>query len=174
MSRIPTRYESWFLGSHPDHDAANTVLGFLASQRWTPPNGGHGLIVIGAVGTGKTGLAIGALHWFATNRPRTTWEYASVPDLLESLRPPADVSAMDVYRRAHVLVLDDFGTERLTDWGRERLYVLVNHRWEWCLPTIVTTNLTLDALAEHVGERIVSRLQDGAEVIALAGEDRRV
>jgi len=173
MSRIPTRFADWTLAEHPNLQASLAVGDWILGKSWAPPNGGRGLIIVGSVGTGKSGLAIGALAWFSEHHPRTSWEYVSVPDLLESLRPPADVAVMDVYRATHVLVLDDLGAERLTDWGRERLYVLINHRWEWRLPTIVTTNFNLDGLKDHVGERIVSRLQDGAHVVALAGEDLR-
>ena len=75
MSRIPTRYESWTLDGHPDYAAADVVVAFLKSDRWTPPNGGHGLVIGGSVGTGKTGLAIGALNWFMHNRTQSCVEY---------------------------------------------------------------------------------------------------
>ncbi|MDQ3413052.1 MAG: ATP-binding protein, partial [Chloroflexota bacterium] len=59
-------------------------------------------------------------------------------------------------RSAFLLILDDLGTENTTPWAREKLYQLINHRYNERLPTIITSN------QEHklIDERILSRLLD--------------
>lgn len=167
---IPKRYADSTLDTFPKPDEAAAVRSWLDAGAWKD---GANLILSGPVGTGKTGLAMAVLNWFLDTKPRAVTEFADVPEMLELLRPPADFDRMQPYLTAHVLVLDDLGTERATDWVRERLYVLVNRRYLDCLPTIITTNHTIKTLSDHVGERVVSRLQHEATVVAIRGKDLR-
>ena len=64
------------------------------------------------------------------------------------------------------LVLDDLGTSKTTDWVLEQLYLLINTRYEFMLPTIFTSNYSLDELSIHLGdERIPSRIQAMCKII---------
>lgn len=98
-----------------------------------------------------------------------------VVDLLDLLRPSADPSpaSLRALRDPHLLLLDDLGAERPTDWTAERIYALIHHRWEHDRPTVVTTNLDPAALRDAVGERVYSRLVHDVLAIRLTGADRR-
>jgi DNA replication protein DnaC len=67
-----------------------------------------------------------------------------------------------------LLVLDDLGAERATDWAVERLFGLLNRRHDWHRPTVLTSNLGPKQLAEHLGERIAWRI---VEMCRLGDED---
>lgn len=119
------------------------------------------LYLRGKVGVGKTHLAVAAA--LEMQRRIGSVYFAVVPDLLDHLRATFDPSEGIAYderfnqiRGAHLLVLDDLGTENTTPWAREKLYQIINHRYVELLPTIVTSNQD----HRHIDERILSRLLD--------------
>jgi DNA replication protein DnaC len=68
-------------------------------------------------------------------------------------------SVLDYYKECHLLVLDDFGTVKPTDWVLQTLYSLINYRYEYMKKTIFTSNFSLDELAYVLGDdRITSRI----------------
>ena len=122
----------------------------------------------GRCGTGKTHLAAAiANHYVARQGGRAL--FTIVPDLLDHLRAtfnPVDTAGTvspgrydrrfgDV-REVPLLVLDDLGTENATPWAREKLYQLLNGRYNERLSTVVTSNHDFS----RIDERIVSRLSD--------------
>lgn len=143
-------------------------------------NPGRSLVLLGSVGCGKTHAACAALRLaIEAGRDVAFWP---VTELLDALRPDGAGADMERltgagHRTISQLVVDDLGTERLTDWGHERLYTLVNKRWLNGLSIIATSNLSVNGgkgpLVDAVGERLYSRLVDGAVVVQAAGEDRR-
>jgi DNA replication protein DnaC len=60
-----------------------------------------------------------------------------------------------------LLVLDDFGEQSTTPWVREKLYQLINYRYNGRLPTVITTRLDFDQILGEVDPAISSRLVDG-------------
>ena len=94
-------------------------------------------------------------------------------DLLDDLRP-GDFSRQRVRdcQKASLLVIDDIGAEKASEWTAERLYTIIDHRYANCLPLIVTSNLPPSKLAEQTGERSASRLAEMCEVVAMTGTDR--
>lgn len=141
---------------------------------WAQRPRGRNLVISGTVGVGKTYMAIGAvraLHFRG-------WEvvFAPIIELLDALRPSGGDpdGALEEACHAEVLVLDDVGSERPTDWTAERFYAVVNRRYMEQRPTVVTTNLGRKELQEAVGERVMSRLVgSGAVTVRLVGPDRR-
>jgi DNA replication protein DnaC len=116
----------------------------------------------GRCGVGKTHLAV-AIAREVMEQEKLSVYFAVVPDLLDQLRASFDPSAGVAYedrfrqiRDAHLLVLDDLGTEATSPWAREKLYQLLNQRYIEQRPTVVTSNQSF----EHLDERIVSRLCD--------------
>jgi DNA replication protein DnaC len=86
-----------------------------------------------------------------------------VPDLLDHLRatysPTSDVSydqRFEMVRTAPLLILDDLGTENATPWASEKLYQILNYRYNAQLPTVITTNHRL----EEIDVRLRSRMHD--------------
>lgn len=153
--------------------------------------GRSGLFITGAVGCGKTHLAAamlaawleGALiegertgqHYY----PSACGKWTTVPEFLMRLRGTFRRDAAETeervvreYLKLPFLVLDDLGAEKATDWTGQSLYVLVSGRINACLPTVVTSNLTLGELHDS-DPRLASRL-GGMAYLELPGKDRRL
>jgi DNA replication protein DnaC len=139
---------------------------------------GRGLYFCGGVGTGKTHLAVAVMNELI-RRKRVPSLFVTVPELLDNLRetynkPGRNLDEwMDAVQNADFLVLDDLGSERATEWVRERIFVMVNHRYREALPTVFTSNIGPKDLAQQLGERTASRIIAMCDWIALEGEDYR-
>ena len=90
--------------------------------------------------------------------------FSAVPDLLDHLRstfaPQSEVVYDELFslmRGAELLVLDDLGTQNPTPWASEKLFQLLNYRYQQRLPTVITAN---DQGLENLDERLRSRLGD--------------
>lgn len=167
--QVPARFAGYSLESAPDQKAAAAVTNWLNTERWKQ---GANLFITGPVGTGKTGLAVGALRRLHFDGCRVMFH--GVPALLDALRPHD--GADDLLSRVqggYVLGLDDLGVEKPSEWVQERLYLIVNGRYEAKRPTIFTTNCNLGALATRLGERTVSRMAEEITVITVDGNDQR-
>jgi DNA replication protein DnaC len=119
------------------------------------------LILCGPSGCGKTHLAAAITnHCLELG---TAALFVIVPDLLDSLRaayhPDSEESydqTFDHVRNAPVLILDDFGAHSSTAWAQEKLFQIINHRFNARLPTVITTNQSLQKL----DDRLYTRLSD--------------
>lgn len=117
------------------------------------------LVFLGPSGCGKTHLAAAIAN--ARLSAGQMAFFAVVPDLLDHLRatfgPDSAVTYDDLFEQVRgtpLLVLDDLGAQSSTPWAGEKLFQLVNHRYNAQLPTVVTTNLSLDALEERLRGRL--------------------
>jgi DNA replication protein DnaC len=121
------------------------------------------LLIHGPSGAGKTHVAA-AIANRCIERGQAAL-FVVVPDLLDHLRaaykPDSEMAydtLLEQVRMAPVLILDDLGTQSATAWAQEKLFQILNHRYNAQLPTIVTTNLSL----ERIDERQRMRLTDPA------------
>ncbi|ADP78339.1 ATP-binding protein [Pseudofrankia inefficax] len=129
------------------------------------------LVITGPVGTGKTHAAFAAANWAAGQGTiPAAW---TVPDLMVDLAPEGDPSAAHVTRTAPLLLLDDLGVEKTSEWRVEQITALIDNRLGNGLRQIVTANADYDALARRYGERAMSRLTARAGLVRLTGADRR-
>lgn len=134
------------------------------------------LAILGPTGTGKTWIAMALTRLLLTEDvvPVTV---VTAADLMAALRPSsvAEHADLDVmgFAVAPVLVLDDLGSEKMSEWTEEQLYRLADERSRNARPTIVTSNSDGPQLRERYGARIIGRLFGGAALIKLDGADRR-
>lgn len=134
------------------------------------------LLLFGETGTGKSHQAYAALRAAVFARPMVSWAATTFPDFAAALRPRQGVDSeaeMDRYRSAGLLLLDDLGTAKGSEWVEEITYRLINGRYEDMSPTIFTTNLTIPELRAALGDRIAGRLAETCTQVLLEGTDWR-
>ena len=73
-----------------------------------------------------------------------------------------------------ILILDDVGSEKLSEWVRETFYQIINNRNENKKPFMITSNFSIQQLAERIGDRNVSRIVEMCDIFELKGDDRRM
>lgn len=120
------------------------------------------LVLLGRTGCGKTHLAAAIGHHLESKG--MTVEFCVVPDLLELLRSSfrEDAAAgqfdqiFEAARSAPCLILDDLGVHSATPWAQEKLFQILNYRYNAKLPTVITVGCPLDDLPESW----VSRMYD--------------
>lgn len=198
-SGVPERYLPHSFANFTVND--KTAKAFEVASGWAALQNpkDRGFALIGAPGVGKTHLAVAALRQMARlwglqrlsetsteiyRDPKTMVEqnmrFINVPIFMDKLRESIKLSesrAQDLWEfaleRASVVVLDDFGKEKATDWVTERLYVLIESRYQHMKSTIVTSNLTLDQLDDLGYGASVSRLQETGRVVRIDAKDQR-
>jgi DNA replication protein DnaC len=118
------------------------------------------LILVGVNGCGKTHLAAAIANHL--RREGKSVLFIVVTDLLDYLRstfnPETRVSYDELFERikkAPVLILDDFGEQSATPWAQEKLYQLINYRYNARLATVITTCLSLDEIERRISSRMV-------------------
>jgi len=133
--------------------------------------GSQGLYIYGDTGAGKTVLSANLLldvkkHLWL-NFQQKTCSFKSVPALLDQLKQSysdnseiTEWEVMEELRTTWLLVLDDLGVSgKPSDWLIEKLYLLINFRYENLLPTVITSNLDLNELTDLLDDdRITSRI----------------
>jgi DNA replication protein DnaC len=145
-----------------------------------------GLMFLGPSGLGKTHLAVAVVRRVIA-RTGARALFKPIGNLLRQIRdtynPVFRSSERQVIHpviEAELLVLDDLGRERPTDWVEETLTLIIDTRYNERRPTIITTNYALlddssdpNALISRVGFRTLSRLHEMCEFIQLTGVDYR-
>lgn len=82
-------------------------------------------------------------------------------------------SIVTMLQNVELLVIDDLGSEKTTDWRMERLFSIIDHRYNHMLPTWVSCNFDIHEPETDNLKRIVSRLKSGKTIFFATREDRR-
>lgn len=168
LAKIPDRYRE----AQADHpDVLEWLGGFLEGS---PSN----LMIGGPVGTGKTRQAWGIWREIVERGRACSFQFGRVSALLDRLRPGPDGSTrepglLEACQTVPLLILDDLGAQKTTDWAAERLYEIIDERYVNLRPTVVTSNRSSTEIAETVGERLVSRISEDCRTVLIVGPDRR-
>ena len=195
-ARIPKRYEHCSLESYdtqfPTAHRTLSSAHFRANrfvESYPIETGDTGLLLIGSIGVGKTHLAVGILQALITERG-VSGLFCDYRDLLKQVQnsydPRNSSTELGVLRPvfdAEVLVLDELGASKPTDWVWDTVAHILNTRYNDRRTTIITTNYAnLPALAtgtreetlgDRIGDRMRSRLQEMCVVVEMQGDDFR-
>lgn len=203
QARIPQRYAHCTLDEYvTNFSGANRSLGSALVQArnfvkaYPFETNGNGLLLTGSIGVGKTHLAVGILQALVMDRGAKGL-FFDYRDLLKQVQNSynrnVDVTELEILApvfEAEVLVLDELGASKPTDWVWDTVAHILNTRYNDRRTTIITTNysniapLAMDAsgarsgmreetLGDRIGERMRSRLQEMCVVVEMSGEDFR-
>jgi DNA replication protein DnaC len=146
-----------------------------------------GILFSGHSGTGKTHLAVSILKTLLKKGNKCL--FVDFHDLLAEIRSSYDeisqFSELQILRpvlSCDVLILDDLGSQRMTEWMQDTVFHIVNIRYQQKRSLITTTNLALEpekgsskeSLRERIGAKVVSRLYEMCAFIELDGTDHRM
>jgi DNA replication protein DnaC len=142
----------------PSEQQGNLEEAFHLAQEFAEEASGW-LVLQGTNGCGKTHLAVSIANYrLEKDKPVS---FVIVPDFLDHLRstfsPESKATYDEVFektKKAPFLILDDFGEHSSTPWAREKLYQLINYRYNARLPTVITTCFSLEEIETRVSSRI--------------------
>ncbi|MCX7016962.1 MAG: ATP-binding protein [Candidatus Sumerlaeota bacterium] len=128
-------------------------------------------ILYGATGSGKTHILAAILRELLGRGHEAI--FYNVPNLFKDIRATFDGAEdldedelLNEIVDVEILALDDLGAEKTSDWVLDRLYLVINQRYESGRATLITTNHNFpDDLEKIVGSRIVSRLAEMCQII---------
>lgn len=200
-ARIPRRYqhclfESYETGSlfDPSLVAARlTARQFVDGYPVTTE--GHGLLLTGSIGVGKTHLAVGILHSLIVEKG-VRGLFCDYRELLKQIQhsynPQVATTELEILRpvfEAEVLVLDELGASKPTEWVWDTVAHILNTRYNDKRTTIITTNyadappggvapaaqraMRDETLGDRIGERMRSRLAEMCVTVQMNGMDFR-
>lgn len=203
QARIPKRYAHCTLDDYvPNYGGNNASLSNALVQarsfvrEYLPGSEGPGLLLTGSIGVGKTHLAVGILQSLIAARGAKGL-FFDYRDLLKqvqnSYNRSVEATELEVLQPvfdAEVLVLDELGASKPTDWVWDTVAHILNTRYNDRRTTIITTNyanlppgggelsgaraaVREETLGDRIGERMRSRLQEMCVVVEMAGEDFR-
>jgi len=202
-AQIPRRYEhctldsfeTKFSGAHGSLESSLMVArGFI--QAYPLETEGKGLLITGPIGAGKTHIATGILQALIMERGAAGLFY-DYRDLLKQVQnsynrqvAETELEVLKPVFEAEVLVLDELGASKPTDWVWDTVAHILNTRYNDRRTTIITTNyantpplgagvpemqrtVREETLGDRIGERMRSRLQEMCVVVEMQGEDFR-
>jgi DNA replication protein DnaC len=202
-ARIPKRYEHCELSNFEfDGPHRNLAAARMAACKFVEeyPLDNTGLLLIGSIGTGKTHLAVGIIKELLLSKGTQClfYDYRELlKQIQNSYNDSVKATELEVLRpvfEAEVLVLDELGAVKPTEWVWDTVSLILNSRYNDNRTTIITTNYPDDAardsngttefaraqravrgeaLGDRIGERMRSRLHEMCRIIKMEGQDFR-
>jgi DNA replication protein DnaC len=188
-ARIPRRYEECSLGNYkPANNNGSQLQAFNYAYRLVReyPSVNRGFLFMGTCGVGKTHLSVAILHELIEKKGVSClfYEFGTLlKEIQNSYNPISQASELIVLApviEAEVLVLDELGATKPTDWVRDTMMQIINTRYNDRRLTIFTTNFvdergqaSAETLEDRIGTRLRSRLYEMCRTVVVDGEDYR-
>jgi len=170
---IPKRFENAKYEDVPKN-IQNLIKDIKESRR--------GIYIYGTCGTGKTHISYAIAKKIEDEKFKV--QFWSLPELLRFFKRDFDElnklkdfqnsNFIQIMNYKGILIIDDIGVEKMSEWVEETLYAIINKRYEDVLPTIFTSNNSPEELITRLGDRIVSRIVGSCDIIELSGKDKRL
>lgn len=148
------------------------------NQEFVSKHFSQNLFITGCSGTGKTVLAAGIAK--ECIKKQIAFKWISYPALIMELQNLYRIEKESPFEKAEeianftgILILDDLGAEKMTDWVRQITYYIINEREQKMLPIVITSNFSLEEIAMQIDSRIASRIMGICKAIKLSGNDKR-
>jgi len=184
--RLPRRYDGFHFNNYkPQTPMQDAAFKLAASLTMEFPAVDRGLLLMGNVGVGKTHLAVSILKGL-TERGFDClfYEFGSLlKEIQDSYNPntfTSELSVLSPVLKTEVLVLDELGASKPTDWVRDTMAHIINTRYNDKKLTIFTTNYLderkydrEETLEDRVGARLRSRLFEMCKTVMMDGRDYR-
>jgi DNA replication protein DnaC len=184
--RLPRRYDGFHFSNYrPQNNTHKEALKLAMSLTMEFPAVDRGLLLMGTVGVGKTHLAVSILKGLTERGFNCLfYEFGSLlKEIQDSYNPKTFASELGVLSpvlQADVLVLDELGASKPTDWVRDTMAHIINTRYNDKKLTVFTTNYLderrrdgEEVLEDRVGTRLRSRLYEMCRTVIMVGEDYR-
>ena len=186
-AKIPPRYLNRDFRAYSFRNAAQErALRRSIQYVETFPEVDRGLLFVGPCGVGKTHLSVAILTELIQAK-RVSSRFIDESELLRRLQhsygpgsPQTSREILSPLRHVDLLVWDDLGTVRPTEWVTETIHMALNHRYTYNKHTILSTNRPLgipgsagESLVEKIGMPLVSRLMEMCEIVEIDGPDAR-
>jgi DNA replication protein DnaC len=197
-ANIPERFKHCEFANYEATSASGLATAKLIVETWAAEYPLHqtGLLLIGDSGRGKTHLAVAALKELAKKCIHCLFcDYRElIKQIQNSYNPSSETTELELVRpvfETEVVVFDDLGAQRPSDWVWDAVNFILNSRYNAKLPTIITTNfsdglsakaagvvgaarVTRDeTLGDRIGDRMRSRLFEMCRVVEIKGDDYR-
>lgn len=184
--RLPKRYDGFHFGNYnPQNESQRIALKSSMAFAMEYPAVDRGLLLMGSVGVGKTHLAVSILKGL-TERGFSClfYEFGSllkeIQDSYNANTQSSELGVLAPVLNADVLVLDELGASKPTDWVRDTMAHVINTRYNEKKFTIFTTNYLderpndrEETLEDRIGVRVRSRLYEMCKTIMMDGKDYR-
>lgn len=151
-----------------------------ADCRWYVENGIHqpeknGLILCGSYGTGKTHLAAAIVNEVTDQGVSALFNtyIGHLEAIKKEFGSNNERTYLDKMYEVELLVLDDVGKERISEWSESVMFDVINNRYENMRPILITTNLNAKQLEEYFGGAVYSRLIEMCNMVVTHGKDHR-
>jgi len=184
--RLPKRYDGFHFGNYkPQNNSQTIALKTAMNFAMEYPAVDRGLLLSGSVGVGKTHLAVSILKGL-TERGFSCLFYEfgtllkEIQDSYNTFTQSSELGVLSPVLNVDVLVLDELGASKPTDWVRDTMAHIINTRYNERKFTIFTTNYLDDrpndreeTLEDRIGVRVRSRLYEMCKTVIIDGKDYR-